>query len=801
MSKYLIVPALLTACSGDSKPVTPLPAEEPAPTAAVPAGPRPNLVLITMDTTRVDHLGIYGREGAITPTIDGLAKEGLRFERAWSVLPLTTPAHSSMHSGLYPTRHGIHNNGDAVLSDDVTTLAELLKERGYATAASVSAFVTTRIWNLDQGFDAYYDEVKMDAERKSRGRWARERRAGEVVDDLIEWTGKVPAGQPYFVWAHFYDPHDPYDPPKEFAEKLPGRPYDGEIAYMDAQIARLKAAIDAKNGNDGTAWILVADHGEAINREHGEVTHGMYVYNSTMRIPFIVRPPKPLAAEVVEKELSVSNVDVMPTALGLLGAEIPKELDGVDLSGLTRGVPAQRSAVYMEAESAKQRFGFAPEHAIAEGPLKLFDTPNPRLFDIATDPNEEKNLIKDRAADAERLRKVNQEVQAKRIDVAGGATSPEVVAQLQALGYISGSASPVPEGTVLLDAKDQSALIEKLEQARRLSSRGKPAEAVAIYQEVLAAHPQIAEARLAMARALQMQRKPKEAEEVLRGALELEPQSTVIRASLANALSSQRRNDEALALYQTILDQVPADDVARNGMLQCLLDLERFDEAKTKATSWLAENPTEMVYESVLGIVEFRQSNFAAAENHLLKSLSDDMPRRRIYHTLAMLASRTNNTSKVEEYLRAESAWFPQDLRVRTELANVLMKREAWDEAAAEYEFVAQVQQKNPQAYRQWAQAIFNTGDYPGTRKILDNALKLAPGDPFILLLNANLLQKEGKEEEAKATFDRAKKAKAAMDAQKQAEKVEADPGAAPIGVPALEEGTYEEMQQYGIPQ
>jgi arylsulfatase A-like enzyme/tetratricopeptide (TPR) repeat protein len=788
----------LAACSDPAAPPAPAPAPEAPAAPAPPAGPRPSLVLLTLDTTRADHIGAYGHTLAETPTIDTFAREGLLFSRAYSVLPLTTPAHSSMMSGLYPTRHGIHNNGDAILPDEVLTLAEILKERQYSTAASVSAFVTTRIWNIDQGFDAYFDEVKMDQDRRSRGRWARERRAAEVVDDLIAWVNAQPAGQPIFIWGHFYDPHDPYEPPGEWKARFEQRPYDGEIAYMDAQIARLKAAVDARSTPDGTAWILVADHGEALAREHGEVTHGMYVFDPTMRIPFIVRPPTPLAAPVVERQETVSNVDVMPTALGLLGVPVPADLDGKDLTGFLKGAGGDRPPVYMEAESPRQRFGFAPEHAIADGPLKLIDTPNPRLFDVDADPKEEKNLVAERAADVARLRAVNAEVQGRRISGTGADASPEVVAQLQALGYMGGSAEPQDPNTPLLDAKDQKAIIEGLEQARVMAARGRPALAEKKYTEVLATHPQIAEARLGLSRALSQQRKFPEAEKVLRVALEREPTSTITKGALASNLAQQGRMDEALALSETVLQQVPGDDVARNQVLELLVGMGRPEEAIKRATAWRVDDPKNMAYEAWIGLALFAMRRYPESVPHLQASLADGMPRRGVRHSLAMLAYNGKRNEEALKHLETESADFPDDRRVRHDLAHLLLRMERWDEAVAELSTLSAMMPKVVDVRRLWAQAVFNTGDYPASREVLAPALKAAPDDPEVLLLQANILQKLGQGEEAKVVFERAKVLhKAALEARGGGVPAEDAAGIAPALPGAAE---YQELQQYGIP-
>ena len=811
----LTLAGLVSACSGgpaETPEAKPAVAKDAEPEAnAKPAEPeakpvpkiskkdKASVVIITMDTTRVDRLGAYGYEKALTPTVDGLAAKGLRFDRAYSVVPLTTPSHASMMTGLYPTRHGIHNNGDAILGDEYTTLAEVLSGNGYATAAAISAFVTTRVWNLDQGFQDYFDKVQGDASRRNRGRWAQERPADEVVNDLIGWLDEhKDDDRPFLLWAHFYDPHDPYAPPKEWLEKAEGRAYDGEIGFMDAQIARLKEAVDARTGDAGTAWVLVADHGEALTREHGEHTHGMYLYNPTMHIPFIVKPPKDLPATKVEDTHAVSNVDVTPTVLGMLGYDVPKDLDGLDLSPLLGdGTIEDRDPVYMEAESARNRFGFAPEKALAHRELKLMDTPNPRLFDVKADPGETKNLVPDRPDDVARLQKAHEDIKAKRSDSTSGAgaASPEVLAQLEALGYMTSDASVGDDETLKLDAKDQKELIGRLDKARMMSRRGKLKKAIELYQSVLDEHPHISEARMNMARAYTQMRQPDKAEEILRKAIEMDPDSTVLKSNYAAQLVQKGDFEGAYKYYEMILMQVPGDDVARNGIARLYLASNQYDKALEVATQWKAADPDDLSWDAYRGIALARLNRIPEAIPALQRALGDDMPRKDVHGTLGTIAQMSGDLTQALKHFHAETEWFPDDFTTRMRVASIYMREKNWEEAASEFAYVAEMRPRDPISRRMWAQAIFNTGDYPSAAKILEPALAAAPDDPYVLLMHANILQKLGKEEEGQKVFDRATELRQAqVDARKQAMEGDGMPELGPTD-PTLE------MEQYGIPE
>ena len=246
---------------------------------------RDSVIFITLDTTRQDRLGCYGYENAQTPTIDALANQGQIFHQSYATVPLTTPSHTSMFTGLYPSRHGVHSNGDAVLSEDLTTMTEILDQNGYRTAGSVSAFVTTKIWGVSQGFDVFFDDIKKENDNQ---RWRLERNAEEVVNDLISWLEEDMSEEPFFMWAHFYDAHHPHQVPETFEHNFSDI-YDAEISYVDYHIGRLRDVAENVAGAENITWVITADHGEAFG-EHKENGHGLFVWNTTMQVPLIIKP-------------------------------------------------------------------------------------------------------------------------------------------------------------------------------------------------------------------------------------------------------------------------------------------------------------------------------------------------------------------------------------------------------------------------------------------------------------------------------------------------------------------------------
>ncbi len=757
----LSIVALIAGCASG-------PSEEPArgpsksPEAAERAD-RPSLVLVTLDTTRADHIGAYGYRRAHTPNIDALAAGGVRFARAYGAVPLTTPTHSSILTGLYPTRHGVHTNGDAVLPEDVQTLAEVLSARGYDTAASVAAFVTTRVWNLDQGFDAYFDRVK-GAKGQPQNRWMRERPADEVVDDAIGWLqGREDADRPFFLWVHLYDPHRPWKAPREFLERTGGRPYDAEIAFMDDQVGRLVKAAEDAGGPGGVGWIAVADHGEALQGEHGETDHGMFLFDPTMHVPFIVQPPDPLPEPRVVDDVAVGNVDVMPTALGMLGIPVPKGLDGVDLSPALRGEPVHRPPVYLESFTVQQRFGYHPELAMAEGPYKLFATPKGWLADVVADPGEEKDVSGEHPDTVKKLREALAAVEAAAGTDAGGEVAPEMAEQLAALGYVvTGDVDPTQRSGE--DAKAHLPTIRAIERARRLGMQeGKLDAAIAAYRKVMAEEPQIIEARLGLARLLMQKKDLDGAEKVLVDALEHEPHSTVLHMNLAGVYMLQQRFDEAREQAEAVLAQVPGDTSARVLLVRSLVAQGRTDEAMARLVAWEESGSLAPALAAERGMLQVRMGELAAARPYLEASLADDVPRPLVALMLAREATARGDVGAAMAWLRRELEFFPEEREPRWVLANMLMKQSRWDEAAAEYRYIAEAHPDDVDARRAWAQATFNTGDYTQARDILAPALDAAPDNPDVLLLQANILDKLGRTEEGRKLYEEARRIKKAQ--------------------------------------
>jgi len=411
-----------------------------------------NLVLITIDTLRADHVGAYGYARARTPTMDKLAQSGVLFEHAYTAAPITLPAHATILTGRYPPGHGSRDNG--MIMNDVPTLATVLHAAGFATAAFVAAFPLDHQFGLARGFDVYSDRLGRDA----TGKPANERPASQVVTEAIAWlqstnveprTSNDPR-QRFFLWVHLFEPHAPYGDP---ADRRPAIDrYDDEIAVADVEIGRLIAALGAQSD---TATIVAGDHGEAFG-EHGEYAHSIFVYDTTLRVPLIVQLPG-LHRSISEP---VTLADVAPTAARLLGATFA-DVNGADLTPALGGAAPPTRDLYAESFAPLVEFGWAPLRSVRSGPWKFIGAPHPELFDLAHDAGEANNLAPARETLVRAL--------GQRADQVGGPDTngsvpmdPKAVARLRALGYVGASRTSTPAERP--DPKDRRELLARIAQ-------------------------------------------------------------------------------------------------------------------------------------------------------------------------------------------------------------------------------------------------------------------------------------------------------------------------------------------------
>ena len=462
---------------------------------------RTHLLLISLDTVRADALGSYGYAKAQTPRLDALAAQGLRFEQATTVAPLTLPAHSSLLTGTFPASHGVRDNGGFYLGDEQVTLAEVLRGEGYRTGAFVGAFVLDSRWGTNQGFDRYFDEFDL-SEMKGGGMASVQRKGDEVIAEALRWLGEE-SDAPFFGWVHLYDPHTPYEAPEPYRSRFPrtrSGAYDAEIAWTDELVGRLLDGLAELGHLEDTLVVVLGDHGEALG-EHKELDHGFFIYDEVVQIPLMIAGPG-VPSRVVPDQVRI--VDVMPTALELLHVEAPASVQGTSLVPLSRGEELELLAL-SETWYPKYHYGWSELTAVRNGRYKFIQAPRRELYDLVEDPGELENLAAENSHRADALERalgeLLEQVTSEAASRGPSTMDPETEERLQALGYLGGSISARnledrPRG----DPKDKIGLFNLLRKASQDALEERIDEAIAKVQEALAEDPEIVEAYTLLAR-------------------------------------------------------------------------------------------------------------------------------------------------------------------------------------------------------------------------------------------------------------------------------------------------------------
>ncbi len=583
-----------------------------APAASAEVASAPSLVLLTLDTTRSDHLGAYGAAGARTPVLDGLAARGVRYARAIAPSPLTLPAHASLLTGLDPPEHGVRDNGIAVLPAGLPTLATVLEERGYATGAFVASRVLDRRFGLDRGFGVYGD--RMAAERIGQYGYP-ERDAGAVTTAALAWTSRLPAGQPYFLWVHYYDPHAPYQPPagRHASER---DAYASEIAYVDQEIGRLLAGLPA-----GERLVAaVGDHGEMLG-EHGESGHGIFLYRAALEVPLILAGPGIPAGSVIEE--TVATRRLASSLLRLLGGAAG--LPGPGLPGL--GEESAPRPVYSEARMPASAYGWAALEAITDGRWRLIAAPRPELYDLAADPAEEHNLLAEKRSGrvrgaqtrnvGRRLRALLEGLEAgfERRRGAEPPADPELDAQLRSLGYLSVTSV---EGTI--DPKDGVKLLADFDRARQLMGAGDNRRAAILLAELVAKNPGNVPFRTRLAAAQLETGQAEAAIASYRAAVELNPRLDFLHRNFADAYLRLGRLEEARAEYRLTLELNPRFAAAWLRLAELAARAGRPAEERRLLLEAVAAGTSSAAIRSRLGQIEIAAGKAEAAAAHLVQA-------------------------------------------------------------------------------------------------------------------------------------------------------------------------------------
>ena len=634
------------------------------PVSAALAAPAsmPNVVVITIDTLRADHLGCYGYKAIRTPNIDGLSSDGVRFTRAFTPVPVTLPAHTVIFTGSYPMLSGMHDFSANRLSDTQPTLASILKERGYSTAAVVGSAVLDSRFGLNRGFDFYYDHFDFNRLQESNLDQM-ERKGNLVVDTALDWLEKN-SRQKFFLWVHLYDPHFPYTPPEPFLTQYASQPYDGEIAFADAQVGRVLQYLKAKHLYDGSIIVLSGDHGESLG-EHGEKTHGFFVYNATLHVPLLLHLPSGARGKSVSEIVSLA--DIVPTVLNELKLDAPSTVQGRSLLPAIEGKAERDSrSLYAETFLPRIHFNWSELRAVENDTYHFIDAPRPELYDVSRDPGETRNLFGEKKAVGEEMRNklaglIRDYGASKELAEKTG-LDPVLMERLKSLGYagFSGGGNPTISNRDLPDPKDRVQVYELISDAVADSQAGNYEASNQKLTATLKTEPNSVPVHYLLGLNHYRLRMFPQAVAEFQRVLQLSPDYALAVYNLGLAYGQNHQIDEAIPTLKHALE----------------LDGTNFDAAYNLGAAYLMK---QMVPEAVGA---FRQT----------VSLAPDYVRGHV--ALGRVLLYQGNVDEALDQLRRAAELAPQDPEVHAQLAEGLRAKGLNAEAEEE---MRRAQQAHPQ--------------------------------------------------------------------------------------------------------
>ena len=637
--------------------------------AQTSAKPALNVVLITIDTLRADHVGCYGYKQIKTPNIDGLAADGARFERAFAVVPVTLPSHTTMLTGTYPMLSGMHDFSGNKLSPLQPTLASVLKQAGYQTGAVIAAAVLDSRFGLNQGFDFYYDHF--DFNRLDEANLDQMERPGNVVADVaLDWLAKN-SQKKFFLWMHLYDPHFPYRPPEPYSREYAAQPYDGEIAFADEQVGRLLRFLKEKGIYRNTVIVLCGDHGESLG-EHGEKTHGFFIYNATMHVPLIIRLPENAAARVVADPVSL--VDLMPTVLGAVGLEIPSQVQGRSLLPQLRDLrdhddlhrddlhhddQAGRDRVlYGETYLPRLHFNWSELRGSENTKYHFIDAPRPELYDLAKDPGEVHNLFAEKKAVSEEMRAklagmIRDYSAGKELAEKTG-LDPDLMERLKALGYagFSGGGDPTISSRNLPDPKDRIATYELISDAIADSQHGRFQEAIDNLKNVVKTEPNSVPAHYLQGLDYYRLKMYPQAVDELEKTVQLSPDYALAVFNLGMAQAHAGQIDAAIATLQRTLQLDATNFEAAYNLGVAFLQKKQLEPAAAAFRQSVTINPELARGHRILGETLLYQNKLDDAIAELRRAV-ELAPQEPIMHeSLAKALAAKGLTAEADEETR-----------------------------------------------------------------------------------------------------------------------------------------------------
>jgi arylsulfatase A-like enzyme/Tfp pilus assembly protein PilF len=688
---------------------------------------RYNVLLVSIDTMRPDHLGCYGYQDIRTPNIDGLAHEGFLFLDAGAAVPLTLPSHTSLLTGLLPITSGVRDNGTFVLSDQFTTLAEVFSERQYATGAFVASFVLDSRFGLGQGFQVYDDDMGSQS-GQSVFLWP-ERTADAVNDTALKWFAGVK--EPFFAFVHYYDPHDPYTPPQPFADAYRENPYDGEIAFTDSMLGVLLNTLKANDLYDNTLIVLVSDHGEGL-KEHDEPGHGVLIYQSTMRVALLVKLPRGYGLggklDVPARiDQPVELIDVFPTILELANMKSDRGVDGVSLVPLLKGDRIASRVLYSESMYPYFYFKWSPLRGVRHNNWKYILAPEEELYDLARDPGEVNNLAPAEPERAAELR-ANLEAIAGReteaLESARRAMSQEDVHQMMALGYLSGGRPKLP-ANIQPEGRDPKYMMKDLETylwgGRSLFDKGDFDGAAGLFGQMVLRDPGNPQAHVHLAKALVELGETDIAQAEFRKAIEIDSTHSSAFFPMANIMRQKGDLDRALFYLR----------------LGASLSMETPDVLSSIGAVYVEKGEPDSAIQVLEQALEVNPRDPMALQNMGQAYLAKEEP------------------EEAMRWFRATLQVQPQNIKALGNMARVFIQRGLPDSTIYYFERARQVDPTDPTILTNLGSAYRQKGMPAQAGEAFEAALEIEPDDIMALFGLAAVRAQEGRTDEAADLLER----------------------------------------------
>ena len=730
---------------------------------------KPNVVIVTMDTTRADHLACYGYPGVKTPTLDALAGRGVLFEQCAAASPLTLPSHATIMTGMYPTYHGVRINGNTAVSEAQTTLAEVFSGRGYDTGAFIAAFVLDGRWGLNQGFKHYDDSFDLK-KYKQLDLGGVQKPGNEILDEALAWLDKE-KDRSFFAWIHLYDPHTPYEPPEPFFSEYRGRGhvglYDGEIAFMDSQIGRLVDWLASSGLDRKTVVVLVGDHGEGLG-SHGEGTHGYFIYDYAVHVPFIVVTPfRDLQGVRVASQSRTA--DVFPTVLELAGIPLPGKVNGrSQVPAMLDPKGTGEAPAYSESMAPNLQFGWSPLHALQTPAYKFIDAPRPELYDLVQDPGEEKdvqNRLPDRALSMKR------ELDGLMTETSAGAPTPqaanldkETVERLAALGYIG---APVPAKTAaakgqatLADPKDKLTVFMAVTSAGEKVMQEKYPEAAELLEKALGEEPGIPQALLLLANCYIEMGNFAGAKTRLDQLIKEDPENVQALIMLTNLLMKEGKAEDVIALGKRALSVDERNNQAYALIGEAYIKLNNFDLALPNLEKAVAIQPKLTQHRLTLAACLVGMKRYGEAEAMFKDIIKESEKFPFAHFDLGVMYEEQGRLEDARASYAEEIALYPKSHMARFNLGKLLFKLGDKQGYMEQMRQVKEIVPDQPQGYLFLARGLLvESAPLDEVQTMVEKGLSLAKASEFKALgwfLMADVYNRRHESEKMKDALDKA---------------------------------------------